>query len=105
MGGNKQMATSNQYFDLVQTGKSSWVAVRINPTAGSKEQTPNDQESEKVKPNDAEQDGIFSDSTASRITFSERFPRLTIAMIALIMIGATVTTEVDLLRGAGFFWQ
>jgi len=82
------MATSNQYFDLVQTGKSSWVAVRIQDPATS-------EAAEK----------LFVETVSSRPTFTERFPRLTIAMVAMVILAATLTTEVELLRGAGFFWQ
>jgi hypothetical protein len=100
------MATSNQYFDLVQTGKSSWVAVHIEPQADSKKET-QISASEQTQPNGnaVKQDAIFADSAVSSVTFSERFPRLTITMIALVMFAATLTTEIDVLKGAGFFWQ
>jgi hypothetical protein len=87
------MATTQQYFNLVQTGKSSWVAVHVTPsvdttTDGSSAHT-----------------GLFERAAEVRITLAERFPRLTIAMIALVLLAATLTTEVELLRGAGFRWQ
>jgi len=81
------MATSNQYFDLVRTGKSSWVAVRINAPA------------------DDAQAALFREAASNRITFTERFPRLTIAMVSFVILAATLTAEVELLHGAGFFWQ
>ena len=87
------MATTQQYFDLVQTGKSSWVAVHVNPQV--------------VTPTDSSSvpDSLFGNAAATRITFTERFPRLTIAMIAFVLLAATLSTEIDLLRGAGFRWQ
>lgn len=99
------MATSNQYFDLVQTGKSSWVAVHIEPQADSKEETQISASKQAPNRNAVNQDAIFADSAVSSVTFSERFPRLTITMIALVMFAATLTTEIDVLKGAGFFWQ
>lgn len=96
------MATSNQYFNLVQTGKSSWVAVHVDPPAGPKEPT---QSCAQPNRNAARRDAIFGDSAVGPATFSERFPRLTIAMIAVVMFAATLTTEIDVLKGAGFFWQ
>ncbi len=87
------MAMTQQYFNLVQTGKSSWVAVHVNPSTD----TTADSVSAPA--------GLFARATGSRITLAERFPRLTIAMIALVLLAATLTTEVDLLRGAGFRWQ
>lgn len=86
------MATSNPYFDLVRTGKSSWVAVRI-PEATA------DEKQDKV----AEE--LFGEAASSPVTFTERFPRLTIAMVAVVILATTLTTEVELLRGAGFFWR
>jgi hypothetical protein len=38
------------------------------------------------------------------MTFAERFPRLTIAMIGFALVAFTVITEVDFLRGAGYHW-
>jgi len=84
------MATSNQYFNLVQTGKSSWVAVPIQNTTIGESQTSED---------------LFHEAASNHITFTERFPRLTIAMVAVMILAATLTTEVEVLRGAGFFWQ
>lgn len=85
------MATTQQYFDLVQTGKSSWIAVHTCPPVETE--------------SSSELDSMFENSGALRITLAERFPRLTIALIALALLAVTLTTEVDLLRCAGFRWQ
>jgi hypothetical protein len=87
------MATSQHYFDLVQTGKSSWIAVHVTPPTATRAET------------SSESDPIFKDTGTLRITLAERFPRLTIALIALSLFAVTLTTEVDLLRCAGFRWQ
>ncbi|MGA8728171.1 MAG: hypothetical protein WB608_05415 [Terracidiphilus sp.] len=87
------MATTQQYFNLVQTGKSSWIAVHVKPSV--------DETTEGA----SGPTGLFGRAAASRITLAERFPRLTIAFVALVLFAATLTTEVDLLRGAGFRWQ
>jgi hypothetical protein len=39
------------------------------------------------------------------LTFTERFPRLTIAMIGLALLVVSVNVEIDCLRGAGFHWN
>ncbi|MFZ0743012.1 MAG: hypothetical protein WAM85_01330 [Terracidiphilus sp.] len=87
------MAATQQQFNLVQTGKSSWVAVHVNPPYVATTDSISTAES------------LFGRAAMTRITFSERFPRLTIAMIALVLFAATVGAEVDVLRGAGFRWQ
>ena len=87
------MATTQQYFNLVQTGKSSWVAVHIDPAVKNANQTG-------CVPAE-----LFGRAATTRLTLAERFPRVTIAVVALALFTATLTMEVDILRGAGFRWQ
>jgi hypothetical protein len=87
------MATTQQYFNLVQTGKSSWIAVHIDPAVETANQT-------NCVPVE-----LFGRAATTRLTLAERFPRVTIAVVALALFTATLTMEVDLLRGAGFRWQ
>ncbi len=89
------MATAQQYFNLVQTGKSSWKAIHIVPPADAVNE-------DKIAPASEE---LFKRAAMSDMTLAERFPRAAIALVALALFGATVTTEIDLLRGAGFRWQ
>lgn len=88
------MATTQQYFNLVQTGKSSWKAVLIidPPVQTANETICVPQE-------------LFGLAATTRMTFAERFPRVTIAAVAVALFAATLTMEVDLLRSAGFRWQ
>ncbi len=39
------------------------------------------------------------------LTFAERFPRLTIAIIGFALLVVSVNVEIDCLRGAGFHWN
>jgi hypothetical protein len=87
------MATTQQYFNLVQTGKSSWVAVHVEPSI------------ETITASASAPDALFGQVAVARVPLPERFPRLTIAVIALVLLAATLSTEIDLLRGAGFRWQ
>lgn len=87
------MATTQQYFNLVQTGKSSWIAVHIDPPV---------KEANEIL---CAPEGLFGRAATSRMTLAERFPRVTIAVVALALFAATLTMEVDILRGAGFRWQ
>ncbi len=87
------MATTQQYFNLVQTGKSSWIAVHVDPAVKTADQTI-------CAPKE-----LFGHAATTPMTLAERFPRVTIAVVALALFAATLTMEVDLLRGAGFRWQ
>jgi hypothetical protein len=101
------MATSEQYFSLVRTSKSSWIAVPVNQSGPSKDGTIYSREPEAaILRNTAPAPGrLFARSAGSSIPFTERFPRLTIAMIAFALFTISVTAEVELLRHAGYFWR
>ncbi len=98
------MATSEQYFDLVRTSKSSWIAVPINRTSPAGNGTAYTEPGADLlsKPAPAR---LFAQASGSHVKFSERFPRLTIAMIAGIIFTFSVAAEVEMLRNAGYFWK
>ena len=48
---------------------------------------------------------LFAQATGAQVGFTERFPRLTIAMIVLTLFTISVTAEVEFLRHAGYFWR
>src|ERR1700728_2883229 len=101
------MSTSEQYFSLVRTSKSSWIAVPVGQSGPSTDGTVYSRESESaILRNAAPVTGrLFAQSTGARASFTERFPRLTIAMIACLLFGISVAAEVELLRHAGYFWR
>jgi hypothetical protein len=76
------MGTTQQHFNLVRTSKSTWVAVHVYQDEGR----------------------IFAQSEV-RASFTERFPRLTIAVIALALFAVSATFEVEWLRHAGYVWR
>lgn len=90
------MATSNSYFSLVRTGNSTWTAVHVNHFDG---------EPTASRANEGGQMPMFSESSAARTAFAERFPRLTIAMISLALFAVSITCEVEWLRQAGYYWR
>lgn len=101
------MATIEQNFRLVQTGKSSWVAVHISNEGPAVDCRTSSRESAstRLRKGAAGTDRLFAGAAAERITFSERFPRLMIAVIAITLFAATLTAEIDFLRGAGYYWN
>jgi hypothetical protein len=101
------MATSEQYFNLVRTSKSSWIAVPANQSTSATDGTIYSRESESaILRNTAPAPGrLFAQATGTQAAFTERFPRLTIAMIAFALFTISVTAEVELLRHAGYFWR
>jgi hypothetical protein len=85
------MVTTEPYFSLVQTGASSWSAVLVqdgNAAAPAREtqQVP-------VKP------------TSATAEWSNRFPRLAIALVALTIFAASVTAEIEYLRQTGHLFR
>lgn len=39
------------------------------------------------------------------LSFSERFPKLTCFLISCAIVATALVTEIDCLRGAGYFWR
>jgi len=48
---------------------------------------------------------LFEHTGKARLTLPERFPRLTVAMIAVALLTVSVTAEIEYLTTAGFFWH
>jgi hypothetical protein len=101
------MATPEQYFSLVRTSKSSWIAVPVNRSGPSNDGTIYSRDPEAaILRNGAPVPGrLFAQSSTNRVAFSERYPRLTIAMIAFVLFGLSVTAEIELLIHAGYVWH
>jgi hypothetical protein len=101
------MATSEQYFSLVRTSKSSWVAVPTAQTTKAADGTIYRREPDAtILRNAAPLPGrLFAQASGVNAKFAERFPRLTIAIIAFALFGVSVTAEVELLHHAGYFWR
>jgi hypothetical protein len=101
------MATNDQYFSLVKTSKSSWVAVRVNveePSNSNKIDNPEALSLPRVA-NEQSSTALFANTAQQREALSERFPRLAIAIIVLVIFAVSVTAEIEYLRQAGFTWH
>ena len=48
---------------------------------------------------------LFECSASTGITIAERFPRVTVAAIAIVIFAFAALTEIDFLSGAGYHWQ
>ncbi len=88
------MATTEPYFDLVKIGASSWSAVLMHD---GKSIAP-------LRPATAAQESRVSTSAASA-EWSNRFPRLAIALVALTVFAASVTAEIEYLRQTGHLFK
>jgi hypothetical protein len=101
------MATRGQYLGLVMPGAPAPIAFQL-PDEGSaldsKICAP--QSDSTVLPNNLSgEDRGFAFCKVPSLTFAERFPRLTIAMIGLALLVVSVNVEIDCLRSAGFHWN
>ena len=95
------MDSFEPYFSLVRTSKSSWVAVPVNRPNPATE-TSYDPKSEQALRNAAPASRrLLAQASGLRAVFSERYPRLTVAVIAILLFGAGVTVELEVLFRAG----
>jgi hypothetical protein len=62
-------------------------------------------ESNNLQFNLAPKNRQFAFLNVASLTFAERFPRLTIAMIAVTLLVLSVNVEIECFRGAGFHWN
>lgn len=101
------MATSEQFFSLVSTSKSSWVAVPVNreKLADISKHKVREVEPQSLSVGGSNGSSIFTQQTEEHAGFTERFPRLTIAMIAFVLFAVSVTAEVECLHQAGYYWR
>ncbi len=63
-----------------------------------------------TQPNGAEESAelggrLFEFAGNAPVTFAERFPRLVVSAVAVALVLATITTEIECLRASGYFWQ
>jgi hypothetical protein len=100
------MATSEQYFNLVRTSKSSWIAVPVNQIGSTDEAAFKREPEAAILRGAAPTSGrLFAEAAGSQVRFQERYPRLTIAMIAFALFTISVTAEIEMLRNSGYFWR
>lgn len=85
------MATTEPYFSLVKTGASSWSAVPIHNDTATAQAHSNRKHA-------------TSPTRATR-AWSERFPRLALALVAFTIFAASVTAEIEYLRQTGHLFR
>lgn len=88
------MVTTEPYFSLVQTGASSWSAVLVQDGHAAAPSLPSS-ETQQVRVN----------ATSATAEWSNRFPRLAIALVALTIFAASVTAEIEYLRQTGHLFH
>jgi hypothetical protein len=99
------MGTTEPYFNLVRISKSSWVAVPVNRQSGDGKIYSREPESGILRNSTPQAGRMFAQPAITRALFTERFPRLTIAIIAFALLAVSATAEVELLHCAGYFWR
>lgn len=101
------MSTSEPFFSLIRTSKSSWVAIPVNREGHGTDGTiyRRDSDSALLRNSGPQPGRLFTQTAGSKVAFSERFPRLMIAAIAVGLLAASVTAEIEYLRHAGYIWH
>lgn len=98
------MAIHEHHRSSTETSGAAWISVHVT------------HEGETIKPKGRQPEflglrdytpspRLFENAAQSPLTFSECFPRLTVAMIALALVAFTVTVEIEYLRVAGYYWR
>jgi hypothetical protein len=100
MGTNEQ-----QHFNLVRVSKSSWVAVHVSKQSADGNIYTREPQRGMLRNSTPQAGQMFAEASVTRAMFAERFPRLTIAVIAFALFAISATAEVELLRKAGYFWR
>ena len=90
------MATSENYFTLVQTGSSSWAAVPQEKLAT---------DTLEIEPVHSGNAGMFAHSVSEPSRLAEQYPRLAVALIAAAILAFSVSMEVEYLSHAGYIWH
>ncbi len=98
------MATRGHYLGFLKPGAPAPIAVQFPDEGSTPDSTISVPESESTNKSPS-QDFGFAFCKVPRLSFAERFPRLTIAMIGLGLLAISVNAEVDCLRSAGFHWN
>lgn len=101
------MATTvDGYFSLVRTSKSSWAAVHVGQEDQVADHATHVLAAAPSDRSNTDATGrLFAQAAAARVAFTERFPRLTIALISVALCAASLTAEVEWLRHAGYYWR
>jgi|GEM_PF-6752895 hypothetical protein len=85
------METTEPYFSLVKTGASSWSAVLV--------------QNEKTNPAARPERKHPLPPVRVAEAWTERFPRLALALVALTIFAASVTAEIEYLRQTGHLFR
>jgi hypothetical protein len=99
------MGTQEQHFNLVRVSKSSWVAVHVSRQSADGNIYTRTQQQGILRNSTPQAGRMFAQANATRAIFTERFPRLTIAMIVFALFAISATAEVEFLLKAGYFWK
>jgi hypothetical protein len=98
------MATRGQYLGSLKPGASAPITFQLPDEGSTPDSTISVPQLESTN-NPSGEDPGFAFCNVPRLTFAERFPRLTIALIGLALLVVSVNVEIDCLRGAGFHWN
>jgi hypothetical protein len=87
----------------IDTGETGWISIHINDSetpvlgyAESRRMT--------APPPEPAARHLFEYARQTRVSFPERFPRLTLFAIAVVLLASALAAEFDYLHGAGYYW-
>lgn len=107
------MTATDRASNFVKTGRTPWISIHVSHDGQTIcPQTP-DLESrefvllgdERISNDEPAAHLLFERAAHVNLTLFERFPLLTVAVIALALFAFSVTAEIECLSNAGYYWQ
>jgi hypothetical protein len=107
------MPAEDRASNVAKIGRTGWISVHVSydgqticPRTPERESEQFALMSDERISNEEPSSGLLFERTAeASLTLSERFPRLTVAVIALALLGFSITAEIECLSKAGYYWQ
>jgi hypothetical protein len=103
------MTSQKQDRSMTEPGEARWILLRIDRSSSTALSRSSD------AANGVSESGDLNNESSSptadlfrhiaHMTLAERYPVLTCFAVALGLLASAVVTEIECLRGSGYFWQ
>ncbi|MGC1422523.1 MAG: hypothetical protein WA354_08410 [Terracidiphilus sp.] len=87
----------------IDTGETGWISIHINDSESPVSGYGESPQMNAPLPEPAARH-LFEYARQARVSFPERFPRLTLFAIAVVLLASALAAEFDYLHGAGYYW-
>ena len=98
--------STHELQNRIETGSTGWISIHINDSQSSIDLRSGSGERVQGEPPlfAPVLCRVFERVQQTQVSLPERFPRLTVLAIAVVLLASALTAEFDCLRGAGYYW-